>query len=167
MNTSPAAAWGSSSDLAKALFRSPKPSFSSSDDGGGGSMDSTSRSSTGMMITNAEFEAKLKYDMKYRDHAITALTTSHSSDSLFCLLAVFEWSTAASTLMRIEQERRIINDYIRANSPREIFLDSALRNTIVSNCDQGKSNESALLDLKRFILTDLKFSPLLAKLLFV
>lgn len=171
-NRAAASSYGSSSELAKSLFRTPKRPTSmslSSDTSSVGSVDRrSSRCWTGEMISDLEFEIKLKYDMKYRAQAVQAAAVSpQSNDLLACLLALFQWSACSATGVKAEQECRIINEFIRFNSPREIIVNPELREVIINNDVKGDSNEVNMNELKQCIVIELTFDPLLDKLLYV
>lgn len=150
-----ALAWGSSQELANALFRCPKPPTTIHQ-----LVPLTPAEAGGVLLTHLEFENLLRTQLEYRLCAMNALNKTSSVASLYCLLDLFEWETSGSA----ELEASIVHEFVAPASPREIFLDPALRAAIVSSSGDRSAHFA---NLKKFILADLQFNPALGELMFV
>lgn len=107
-------------------------------------------------LTFKDIDTMLRNDEdNVRERAMAALTETHCSETLACLFALFQLEAGDGC------SQALIDRFVVPDAEMEIALPTKLRARLL----ERDAEEGALVDLKAFVLSDLRFNPALVKVL--
>jgi hypothetical protein len=90
---------------------------------------------------------------------MTKLSARHCEETLACLMDIFVWE---NTKDRAGVENALLSKYLLRGCTHEICVSAELRAKLLVT-GNGKSIEAEMMELKAFVLSELRFNPVVVE----
>ena len=107
------------------------------------------------IATAQDLEANLK-KQENQKRGLRALSKVHCTETLACLIELFRWEMEKDEKAKKQLESKIRTEFLQEDMPNEICLPDGIKQRI-------ENNEADLLEVKTYVLNDLRFNPVLLK----